>query len=52
MIAYRLITRGTLEERILELQERKGALARDILGEGSLGRSITREDLDYLLAPE
>ena len=52
VIAYRLITRGTLEERILELQARKGALAREILGEGSLGRSITREDLDYLLTPE
>ena len=49
--AYRLLTIGTLEERILELQHRKAALARDVLGEEAMGRSLTREDLDYLLEP-
>ena len=50
MIAYRMLTSGTIEEKIWELQQRKAALARDILGEGSFARALTRDDLDYLLA--
>jgi superfamily II DNA or RNA helicase len=50
VIAYRLVARGTIEERIFELQQRKAALARDVLGEGDFGRALTREDLGYLLA--
>jgi superfamily II DNA or RNA helicase len=52
VIAYRLLTRGTLEEKIWELQRRKAALARDVLGEDGFARGLTREDLEYLLAPE
>ena len=50
VIAYRMLTSGTIEEKIWELQQRKAALARDILGEGSFARALTRGDLDYLLA--
>ena len=50
VIAYRLVARGTVEERIFDLQQRKAALARDVLGEAGFGRSLTREDLGYLLA--
>jgi SNF2 family DNA or RNA helicase len=50
VIAYRMLTRGTIEEKIWELQQRKAGLVRDILGEGGFARAITREDLDYLLA--
>jgi superfamily II DNA or RNA helicase len=52
VIAYRLLTRGTLEEKIWELQQRKAALAREILGEDGFSRTLTRADLEYLLAPE
>jgi SNF2 family DNA or RNA helicase len=52
VIAYRLLTRGTLEEKIFELQQRKAALAQDILGEDGFARSLSRGDLEYLLAPE
>jgi superfamily II DNA or RNA helicase len=52
VIAYRLLTRGTLEEKIWELQQRKAALARDILGEDGFARTLTRADLEYLLATE
>src|SRR5438093_329815 len=52
VIAYRLVARGTVEERIFDLQQRKAALARDVLGEAGFGRSLTREDLGYLLAAE
>jgi superfamily II DNA or RNA helicase len=49
---YNLITRGTVEEKILTLQERKQRLADDILTttrEG--GHEITREDLEVLFEP-
>lgn len=49
--AYRLVARGTIEEKVLELQERKRELADAILGaaEGTL-RDLTREDLERLLS--
>lgn len=51
VIAYRLITEGTIEEKIRELQRRKEGLVRDVLGEGGFARSLNRADLDYLLEP-
>ena len=51
VIAYRLIARGTIEEKIAELQQRKAALVRELLGDGGTARALTREDLAYLLAP-
>ena len=52
VVAYRLYAEGTIEERIAELQQRKAALARDVLGEDGFARSLTREDLEFLLADE
>ena len=49
VIAYRLLAAGTIEEKIWELQQRKGALAADVLGEDGFARALTRKDLDYLL---
>lgn len=51
VIAYRLLTEGTVEERIWELQQRKSALAKDLLGEESFARSLSRADLEWLLTP-
>jgi SNF2 family DNA or RNA helicase len=49
--AYRLVTKGSIEEKILELQERKRSLADSILGgEGLDLRSLKREDLEFLLS--
>ena len=39
VIAYRMLTRGTVEEKIWELQQRKASMARDILDEGVFARS-------------
>ncbi|HSP97493.1 MAG TPA: DEAD/DEAH box helicase [Candidatus Dormibacteraeota bacterium] len=50
VIAYRMLTLGTIEERIWELQQRKSTLVRDVLGEGGFSRALTRDDLEYLLA--
>ncbi len=52
VIAFRLIARGTIEEKIFELQQRKAALVRDVLGEGGFGRALTRDDLEFLLEPD
>ncbi len=47
---YKLIAKGTIEERILELQERKQALADKVLGGGDMDKaSFTREELMELL---
>ena len=49
--AYRLIARDTVEERVLELQQRKRSLADAILqADGSLIRDLEREDLELLLS--
>jgi SNF2 family DNA or RNA helicase len=50
VLAYRTIARGTIEEKVLELQEEKRELVRSVLGEGgALLRQLTREDLEGLL---
>jgi SNF2 family DNA or RNA helicase len=50
VIAYRLVAEGTIEERIWELQQKKAALVKDVLGEEGFARALNREDLEYLLA--
>ncbi|HYM82316.1 MAG TPA: DEAD/DEAH box helicase [Candidatus Limnocylindria bacterium] len=50
VIAYRLLARGTIEEKIWELQQRKAALVKDVLGEEGFARGLDREALEYLLA--
>jgi len=50
VIAYRILTTGTIEEKIWELQQRKAALASDILGEAGFARDLDRGDLQYLFA--
>jgi superfamily II DNA or RNA helicase len=50
VMVYRLVTKDTVEERILLLQERKRSLAGAALGEADRAVSLTREDLMDLLA--
>jgi SNF2 family DNA or RNA helicase len=51
VFAYRLIAGNTIDEKVLELQERKRALADAILGEDAGGlRALTREDVELLLS--
>jgi SNF2 family DNA or RNA helicase len=50
ILAYKLIARRTVEEKVVELQREKRALAQAILGEDAgLGAKLTREDLEALL---
>jgi superfamily II DNA or RNA helicase len=52
VFAYRLICRGTVEEKILELQQQKRDLADAILNADnrSVIQNLTREDLEFLLS--
>jgi superfamily II DNA or RNA helicase len=51
VFAYRLIARGTVEEKVLELQKSKRDLADAILNaDGSPLRDLRREDLEMLLS--
>jgi len=50
VMVYRLVARDTVEERILELQERKRGLADAALSEAGGATGITRDDLLGLLA--
>ena len=51
VFAYRLICQDTVEQRIIELQDRKRKLADAIVGgEENLLRSLTRDDLEVLLS--
>jgi hypothetical protein len=51
VFAYRLIAKDTVEEKVLELQKTKRALADAIIGEdNSIIRDLKREDLELLLS--
>ncbi len=50
VIAYRLLIKGTIEEKIRVLQRTKRALAEDVLGEEGFAKSLTIEDLRFLFA--
>ena len=51
VFAYRLIARGTVEEKVLELQASKRDLAAAIIqADNSLIRNLKREDLELLLS--
>jgi SNF2 family DNA or RNA helicase len=52
VIAYRLISRGSIEEKILTLQQKKKMLAGDVLGEASFAQNLERDDFEFLLGLE
>lgn len=49
VLAFRLVSEGTIEERIMELQEKKRDLVRDVLEEDAFNRTLSREDFEFLL---
>jgi SNF2 family DNA or RNA helicase len=48
VFVYKLIAQGTVEERIVELQNKKGRLATATLDARAAVGSLAAEDLDYL----
>ena len=50
VFVYRLVSKGTVEEKILGLQEKKRALFEAALGEASSAASLTKDDLLQLFS--
>jgi hypothetical protein len=50
VIAYRLLIKGSIEEKIRALQKQKKALAEDVLGEERFSQSLTLDDLNFLFS--
>jgi superfamily II DNA or RNA helicase len=50
--AYRLISPGTVEEKIWELQQSKAQTIADVLGEEGFARSLSKADLEYLFSED
>lgn len=51
IFAYRMICKDTIEDKILQLQEKKRALAKDIIADdASFVKALTREDVEYLFS--
>ena len=48
VMAYRLVVKDSIEEKIRVLQRQKQQLAEDVLGEESFARGLTLDDLKYL----
>ena len=51
IFAYRMICKDTIEDKILQLQEKKRALAKDLISdETGFVKSLTKEDVEYLFS--
>jgi len=51
IFAYRMICRDTIEDKILQLQDKKRALAKELIAdETSFVKTLTREDVEYLFS--
>jgi SNF2 family DNA or RNA helicase len=52
VFVYKLIAKGTLEEKIQLLQQKKSDLAQSILADGESHKMVlTQEDLQAIFAP-
>jgi len=51
IFAYRMICKDTIEDKILQLQDRKRILARDLIADDEgFVKNLTREDVEYLFS--
>ena len=51
IFAYRMICKDTIEDKILQLQERKRILAKELIADDtSFVKALTREDVEYLFS--
>lgn len=49
VMAYRMLTKGTIEEKIMLLQQKKNLMAANVLGgEEGFSRTLEREDFEFL----
>lgn len=52
VFSYKLIARGTIEEKVLQLQERKRQMVQEVLSEGAVTAGLSAEDVRYLFEVE
>ncbi len=52
VIAYRLLIKDSIEEKIRTLQTTKSALVQDVLGEEKFAQSLTLDDLNFLFSEQ
>jgi superfamily II DNA or RNA helicase len=51
IFAYRMICKDTIEDKILQLQEKKRMLAKELIADdATFVKSLTREDVEYLFS--
>ncbi|MFZ9660893.1 MAG: SNF2-related protein [Chitinophagaceae bacterium] len=51
IFAYRMICKDTIEDKILQLQDKKRVLAKDLIADDStFVKSLSREDVEYLFS--
>ena len=51
IFAYRMICRDTIEDKIIQLQEKKRALAKELISDdATFVKSLSREDVEYLFS--
>ncbi len=51
IFAYRMICKDTIEDKILKLQEKKRALAKDLIADdATFVKSLSKEDVEYLFS--
>ena len=51
IFAYRMICKDTIEDKILQLQEKKRSLARDLIADdNTFVKSLSRDDVEYLFS--
>ncbi|HYV54483.1 MAG TPA: DEAD/DEAH box helicase, partial [Chitinophagaceae bacterium] len=51
IFAYRMICKDTIEDKILQLQEKKRSLAKELIADdATFVKSLTREDVEYLFS--
>lgn len=48
VMAYRMLTRSTIEEKIMTLQHKKNLMVSNVLGEGGFTNLLQREDFEFL----
>jgi SNF2 family DNA or RNA helicase len=47
-MAYRMITKNSIEEKIMMLQQKKQLMSANILGEGGFARTLEKSDFEFL----
>jgi SNF2 family DNA or RNA helicase len=52
VFVYKLIAAGTVEEKMVDLQQRKAALAGITLGGADEAAALDFDDIDYLFGPD